>query len=234
MYRSNSFTGGSDGTTISTANSGGQSGDAWTTVAGSMAYEADNATGHRSPLVCLWASNADRLRWGGLTFSGRQLWLRQYLYFTANPSGGSEQVANINNEGAGITNCFVFINTLGNMHLGDTTSATYVNTTSTINLNSWFRYELFVEVGTTSSNGQTELRLYNSPDSHTPTETVVNTGLNLHTTMTDRISWTRSGGANFYSDSHAVTDGGWTGPDPYGSPTSPQVSTAGLIRASTW
>jgi hypothetical protein len=234
MFLSNHFSGGSDGTTITTGNSGGISGDAWTSVAGVPAFEADNATGHRAPLVCLWASSSDRLRWGGVTFSGRQLWVRQYLYFTANPSGGSEQPLNINNEGGGFTNAFVYINTTGHFHVADTNNVTHSDTTSTINLNAWIRYEFFVNIGTTTSNGSYELRMYNDPDSFTPTETMSGSGLNFNTTLPDRISWVRNQGTNFYSDSHAVTDTGWIGPDPYGNPTTPKVSTAGLVRASTW
>lgn len=232
MWRENNFSGGTDGVTITTGNSGGTSGDAWSTVAGAPAYEADNATGLRAPMSCLWTSNSDRLRWGGLTFAARRFWIRQYLYFTANPAT-DEQPLNVNHEGSGITNCALFVTTAGKLALNNTAGSQVGITTNSISLNQWIRYEIQIDIGTTTSNSAFELRLYNSPDSFTVTETVSASGLNFETTLTDRISWVRS--ANTYqSDSHAVTDTGWPGPSPYGSPTNPKVSFSAVNRAGSW
>lgn len=234
MYLSNNFSGGTDGTTISTANSGGVSGDAFNTVAGTMAFENTNATGLRAPMSCQWNSTSDRLRWTGITFTGRQVWCRQYLYFASNPAA-DEQPLNINHEtGPSITNLALLVTSTGKVAVNDSTGAQVGITTNSISLNQWIRYEVACNVGTTTSNGSFELRLYNSPDSFTATETVTGSSLNLETTLPDRVSWVRSTATTYQSTAHAITDQGWPGPYPYGSPTNPNVSFAATMRAGSW
>lgn len=232
MFLSNNFSGGTDGTTISTANSGGTSGDAWGTVAGTMAYENTNATGLRAPMSCQWNSTSDRLRWTAITLAARQVWCRQYLYFSANP-GTDEQPLNINHESPSTTNLALFITTTGKVAVNDSTGAQVGLTTNSISLNQWIRYEILCTVGTTTSNGSFELRLYNDPDSFTATETVTASSLNLETALPDRISWVRSTATTFQSSAHAATDQGWPGPYPYGSPTNPMVSFSAVQRAGS-
>lgn len=213
MLLRNSFNGGTDGVTITTLNSGGTSGDAFGSTNGTPKFESDNATGFRSPMTCLFTtSSSDILRWTGITLAARDIWVREYIYFTANP-GSSGSVVNINNLGAGTTNMAVFVDTNGKVAVNDTTNAQVGLTTTSITLNSWVRIEALCSTGTTTSNGSFTLRLFNTTESFTPTETISASGLNFTTTLPDRVSWTFCSGATSYqADDFAATDNTWLGP----------------------
>ncbi len=209
----NSFSGGSDGTIITTANSGGASGDSFGSTNGSPKFESDNATGWRSPMTCLLtASTSDIIRWPGIALAGRDIWIREYIYFTANPSSSATFI-NINSQSAGTSSMVVVVDTNGKIAVNDTTGAQVGLTTTSITLNGWVRVEAYCHTGTTTGNGEFELRLYNTADSLTPTETISASSLNFSTTLPDRISWTfHSGATTYQADDLAVSDTGWNGP----------------------
>jgi len=101
---------------------------------------------------------------------------RNYLYATANPPGSFRVVKDITG-GALI----VYIQADGTIQSYDTVGGLLYTTTNSIALNQWVRIEWHWIHSTTV--GQGELKLFNNPDSSTPTETVIsaankNTGAN--------------------------------------------------------
>lgn len=233
MFRSNTFSGGSDGTTITTGNSGGVSGDAFSTVSGSPAFEVDNASGFRGPMTGKFTTTSDRVRFDSFSLAARDVWMRQYMYITANPS--AETITTFIAQVAGTNNLMVLISTSGKLVIHDVNSVQVGITSASVNTNAWFRVEVFTHTGTTTSNGSFEARLYNSPDSFTATETISGSGLDLSTSVPDRVSFACNTGFTSYQiDDVAITDTDWIGPSPYGNPTNPRVSTAALVRSSTW
>src|SRR5215467_10547633 len=89
----NSAEGGTNGTTVSTGNSGGASGnafDALLTTNATVAY--DNAHAHSGALSVKFATAGTAANWAveWTTSMGTlsQVWFRLYVYFTANPAAG--------------------------------------------------------------------------------------------------------------------------------------------------
>lgn len=233
MFRSNTFSGGTDGVTLTAGNTGGVSGDPFDTFAGTPQFESDNATGARGPMTVKFADSAARIRWDGFSLAGRDIWVREYFYLTANPS--SSDIVTFIAQTTGTNNMTIFVDNNGKIAVNDTTGAQVGLSSTSVNLNAWFRLEVFCHTGTTTSNGEFEVRLYNSPDSFTITETVSGTGNNFSTTVPNRVSWPGGTGIGVYQgDDFAITDTGWIGPSPYGSPTNPRVSFSAVQRAGSW
>jgi hypothetical protein len=101
---------------------------------------------------------------------------RIYLYATAFPAASFRVVLDITGN-----NQLCFINDTGKIRGFDTLGAPVYTTTNSIALNQWVRIEWhWIHSATV---GQGEVKLFNSPDSATPTETVTsaadkNTGAN--------------------------------------------------------
>lgn len=209
----NTFNGGTDGTTITPANSGGASGDTFGSANGTPKFESDNVSGLRSPMACLFTtSTTDVVRWTGITLAAREIWLREYIYFTGNPSS-SDFFIGINNLGAATNNLLVYVDTNGKIAVNDAANNQVGLTTASITLNSWVRLEVYCLTGTTTANGAFEVRLFNTTESMTPTETISGSGLNFTTTVPDRISWAyHSGVASYQADDFEASDTGWIGP----------------------
>ncbi|TMR97893.1 hypothetical protein [Nonomuraea basaltis] len=83
MLRKNSFNGGTAGTSVTTANSGGSSGDAFQSVNGSPTYVA--ATGTRAPLAAL-LNDPDTVTWQNIVTAGREMWVRGYVQLASLPA----------------------------------------------------------------------------------------------------------------------------------------------------
>src|ERR1043166_7445448 len=89
--KSNSNEGGTDTTTITTGNSGGASGDAWSTVTvttAAITFSVDHAAhGTLSMKIANVASpTSTRTDWTGVGGGSADIWFRHYLYMAANPS----------------------------------------------------------------------------------------------------------------------------------------------------
>src|ERR1044072_6100681 len=83
MLFRNSFNAGTAGTVITTANSGGGSGDAFTSITGTPTCVA--ATGTRAPLAAEIGDD-DSVAWRNWVLTGRELWIRAYVRFASLPS----------------------------------------------------------------------------------------------------------------------------------------------------
>jgi hypothetical protein len=165
---SNTFEGGSDGTTISPANSGGASGDAFdvvtTGVGSTQTFSIEQeAHGSLSAKLTTPASSptATRMEWTGLGSITGSLWIRFYLYRTALPSGNFIPIAVRTNAAAASAN-FLFTST-GKMNMQNAAGTSQgASTGPSMSLNQWVRVEIRILSSTTV--GEAVMRLYNTPD----------------------------------------------------------------------
>lgn len=245
MLLKNNFNGGSNGTTISTANSGGTSGDAFQTVTSAPAYTTTNATGTHAPLVAQLV-NVDELYWTGLTFTGRTLWARAYIYLTAYPTAPAGSILTIGTSGS-TGGGRLRINNTGTLFVANPSFSTLtgMTTSAPVPLNQWVRVELMVTVGTTTSNGVAELRVYHSADSSTPTQTLSGSNFNLGTVLPTQVLFTGPAASAMYLDDIATTDVNWLGPNQLNvsfapervestwSLPAPSISTGSTVALST-
>lgn len=165
----NSFEGGTSGTSVSSGNSGGLSGNAFDSVTigtgATVAY--DNTHPAHGFLGCKIATSgtsaAALLTWSTSMGSQTTIWYRVDCYFTANPSvaarifRASQTAANLC---AGVD-----ITTAGKVQVFDANNTQITISTATIPLNQPFRVEGFITGNLTT--GQTESKLFKTLDSTT-------------------------------------------------------------------
>ena len=212
----NSFEGGTSGTTITTGNSGGASGNACdaTTIGSGATLAFDNthaAHGTLAMKVATVASAASHFDWTTSMGTQTTVWFRTYLYVTANPAAGIRFFRTL----TGSTLCgAVALATTGHLQAinsGGTSSGT---TTNAISLNQWIRVEGFITNSATV--GQVGISLFNSPDSTTATETLT-TAANLNTNAQANAyqfgTATVTNGGPFWMDDIGLSSTGYLNPD---------------------
>lgn len=201
----NKFSGGTNGTVITTGNSGGASGNAFTSKTGSPTFSSTNATGKRAPMVCTMpAAGSYCDAQYDFTMSGRTVYSRAYMRLTAYP-----ETPEISFTAEAMS---VIVTETGIVQLGNyDTEAILLELAEEIPLNQWVRLELRVQYGTTTSNGQAELRLYLTADSETLSDSDSATGINTGTTVTNFAYWKNWVGVAHQIDDLAVSDEGWIG-----------------------
>lgn len=179
----NSFEGGSNGGTVSAANSGGTSGNAFDSVTigalASVTYSAAHAAhGSLSCSIATGSPTANALlTWTTSLTAGTvpQVWFRAYFYLTA--YSGNLRVIRAQNGG---TLCgAVAFNASAKVSLLDSTGTGQKTSTTSLPANQWFRIEGFV-IGS-ATVGQVQAQIYLADDSPTPTETLT-TAATLNTT----------------------------------------------------
>ncbi|MEU8196332.1 hypothetical protein AB0C10_21350 [Microbispora amethystogenes] len=217
MLKKNSLSGGTNGATITTANSGGVSGSAFDEIFGSPKYTTTNAIGGRAPMVAQFAYG-DSLGWT-FTLGARTFWTRAYIYITGSPDS-SYNIMRDAADGIRLTLSTSRILTLTN---GGFTPTTFLTATTAIPTNQWVRIEVKVTYGTTTSNGSCELRIYTSADSSTAADTKTASGVNTGTTPATGLQWAYISGASHYIDDLAVTDVDWIGPASISQEVTPGV-----------
>ena len=144
------------------------------TASADTAITYDDTVAHSGTLSCLIATTTGASgdcfgEWtsaGLLADAAAQQWYRLYLYMTANPAANHQVFAMLV---SGTRAADVVITTSGTLSVRNTSGTPIVTTTSTVPLNAWFRIEGYIT--SNASTGQVELKLFNSPDSATPTET---------------------------------------------------------------
>jgi hypothetical protein len=213
----NSFEGGTNGTTITAGNSGGTSGNAFdTTSTGAGATTAfDNTHAAHGSLSCEIATTSSatsNVQWAASMGTQAQVWFRLYLYFTANPAAAI-RVFSVNN---GTVAAFLRITTTGQLVMVNGNGTVAITTsTATIPLNQWFRVEGFVLASL--SVGQTELKLYSTADSVTPTETDTsaannNLGVSTLTNYLFGITSATPSVVAYWQDNLGLSSTGYLGP----------------------
>lgn len=232
----NSLEGGTDGTAVTTGNSGGASGKAFSFVTpstgGTIAYAALDAlagalcaqltqpTAANQPVVVGWTAAANATSFAA----------RYYVRLTGYPDAilDAIQIRTI----AGANSCSVTISPTGQVGLRNNAGTTYGATTAVMALNTWYRIE--VQGSSLGSAGATVLavQLYEG-HSTTPVETV-STSAATTTNLAGMVRFGRSSVANLATwkqDDHAVEFGDSTPIGPSG--TVPVTATASLAVTAT-
>lgn len=236
----NGFESGTNGTTITTANSsysaigGTAMGNAFdVTDSTSDTLVFDNTHAAHGTYSCKLATGATAenvyVGWTtSISMTGSQIWYRLYLYFTANP-GTAFRILLINSSGG--TNIAVVVNTGGTLRVNNSAGSQISVTTASIPLNQWFRVEGYCICSATV--GQSQLILYDTADSTTPTETdttaaTQNTGAGPVTgAYFGETGTTIADLGPYWQDDVGVTDQGYLGPSQYtGSPSAAVTLTA--------
>lgn len=232
MLKKNTFNGGSNGTSITTGNSGGTSGDAFQEVSGAT-YSSTNATGSRAPLVAQLTSSGYVL-WN-ITPSQRDIYVAAYYYLTSYPSSSWETAIWLR-AGSFNDNAQIRLQSDGRIQVSGSDFTVILTTSSAIPLNQWVRIEAKITIGTTNSNGAVDLRIY-SGDSPTPLETKTATGVNTNINLPVEV-WFRAPGVACYLDDVGISDEGWLTPPVQevqvaGSDTATVTTTAGVALRIT-
>jgi len=235
----NTAEGGSNGTTVTTGNSGGSSGDAWsavdiqsgvtgtfssTTAAhGSLSYSVDVAA----------SGNTGYFAWTGL--SAGTLFVRAYVNIAANPPANMNILRVLNGTTAIAT---VRINSTGKIGCLRSTGTLWGTSTNSIPLGAWFRIEIMAD----AVGGEMEVRLYLSDEnSSTATETLSVFGsLGFSTGTALRCGVVSNVGASdaeiLYLDNISISDVDWIGPTSSGTTVTPstvaQTATTNAATAS--
>lgn len=153
IYR-NTLEGGTDGLAISTANSGGASGNAFTAVASPISFSTEQAHAGSLSMKPSVAANQSYVRWG---FSGtRSLAFRAYVYCTT--AHTAEYIINrLDVGGNSVVAAVIGSNSMLRIKSGGTYQWT---ASSTFPLNQWVRIEFLTEIGTSANDGKARLAYY--------------------------------------------------------------------------
>jgi hypothetical protein len=183
---SNSAEGGSNGTGVTTGNSGGGSGDAWTSVSlgasTSATYDSTNPM-HGSLAYSLAQStntgSGALLRWNVSGVSSNFLRVRFYLN-TAAFFSAAGIMCWVTDPTNATPIARIGMNTSGKFLVQQATASTLFTGTTTIPTSTWIRVEMIVIAGTTTTNGTIKFAWYLG-DSATAQETFTNAATNTGT-----------------------------------------------------
>ncbi|WP_171075084.1 hypothetical protein [Nonomuraea basaltis] len=219
MLRRNSFNGGTAGTSVTTANSGGSSGDAFQSVNGSPTYVA--ATGTRAPLAAL-LNDPDTVTWQNIVTAGREMWVRGYVQLASLPAS-EDWFLELNfqpTSGSPTAVGRLTVSPSGTIaYRVDISDPILCSVPASVTAGQWVRLELRVLVGTTSSNGAVNLWVYQSVEAAATTLQASATGVNTGTALINEAAFVYMPGVTLTCDDFAVTDQGKLGPAYPANPT---------------
>jgi hypothetical protein len=219
---SNTLDGGTNTGAITTANSGGGSGDAFTGVvdpSGLLTYSNVQARGTLSMRMIQPATTDDAwVRWQTLGSLTGDLFNEVYIWLPSNPS--SAQCLVQWRDSGGVFLGRIQINTTGTVQLRAEAVGAIATTTATIALSQWIRIEARFRAHATL--GQAELKLFNTdPEATSPTETISASNVNTANAGAGNIDEIRVGSVistggspstTTYYDNIAVATDTWIGP----------------------
>ncbi|TYB71234.1 hypothetical protein FXF51_02005 [Nonomuraea sp. PA05] len=208
MLRRNSFNGGTAGTSVTVANSGGTSGDAFQVTNGSPTYVA--ATGTRAPLAAS-LNDPDTVQWRNIVTAGRELWIRTYVMFASLPSA-EDWWFELNQQATSTAVARLTVGPTGTIAIRrDINNPILCSIPAAVTAGQWARIEARVLVGTTTTNGQVNLWVYQTPEAATTTLQASATGVNVGTTLIDEAAVVYLPGYTLTADDFAVSDQGKLG-----------------------
>jgi hypothetical protein len=214
----NDFEGGTNGVAITTSNAGGVGNtqfDQVTVSAGDGAVNFSNAHPGHGTLGMLCQTGATLgeayVMWstalGGATGT---VWLRAYLYLTANPGTQTRlfRWLNVSNVRGSVQ-----ISTTGKLLTTDSAGSTVATMGNSVPLNQLVRVEAFCTGD--AAAGVLECKLFDSPESTTPLETLSNSLLNTGGTI-DRVRFGQTGtgiaNVTYYLDDVGASTSAYLGP----------------------
>lgn len=222
MLIRNNFDGGTNGTGMTTGNTGGSSGDAFSAVEAAAIFSNEQK---KSGTLSMKPSSAAVSSYGRWAVGEKNIAVRMYVYMTAAHSADynllqfrSDTTTNIASvRMTGASNLRLYLH-------GSSSNAW--TSTATFPLNQWVRVEVYIKMGTTTSNGEARIAYYLGDSTTAVQDSGALTGLNVRGDLTNTghvfIGKTGSGayGGNFYLDSVALNAGtdfpsgsGLIGPD---------------------
>jgi hypothetical protein len=214
----NTFEGGTDGVTISTANSGGGSGDAFDAVTGAatIVYDDDAPAPLIGTMSCHIAATTGQtgiLDWTASWQTSTEVWRRIYIYKTNNPTNSTVIMSLLNGAALG---CDVRVTSTGTIQFRDGNQVARATSTALAN-DSLHRIEWRILHSTTV--GRIEGRIFSGANAQgsTPDQTLGSPSTNRDTatqstrTFTGVISNPGAAGLDIYYDNVAITDGDWLG-----------------------
>lgn len=177
----NNFEGGTDGTTITAANSGGTSGNAFNTVSvvsgGTLQYS--NAQVFNGSLAARMRTGATSgnidMRWAGSYVTQAEDYGRLYLYFTAIPNVQNSAIVQVWDS---ILNASfrIRINTTGKIAILAPSGSVLATSTTTLVAGQWYRIEWHVHADADINLGYIEVQIFTNPNGTTPDETLGGSG----------------------------------------------------------
>lgn len=212
------FETGTAGNTVSAADAG--SANAWNDKASgagsTLTYSATQAYGTLSAQCILDAGGGESwVAWNSATIgtSLTEVWGRIYMYFTSLPTGGVAFWVRGFDTGSRAWESY--IDTLGHINVRDQGGTNRGVGTVAISTGQWIRLEYHVQNSTTA--GLVEVKLFNSADSATASETITSTGSFSTLSRTDLL---RTGASvqtghvsnTVYIDNVLLNDTGYPGP----------------------
>jgi len=217
MLLTNTAEGGTNGVTVSAANSGGASGNPWNTVTatGTLIYSNAQAMhGNLSYSIVTTTSASAFMFWNStsITISTKVMYSRCYIYFAIEPPFTGRFMQFMNSSAQLIGG--VGINVSNQLAIRNSVDAVIATSTTTVPTNAWFRVELYTFSSATV--GQVEVKIFLDPHSTTPTETLTTSA--TENTRGDDIKaalFGLAGGtanADLYMDSMATQETGYLGP----------------------
>src|SRR5690606_21928457 len=136
------------------------------------------------------------------------VYIAAYWYFTSYPS--TDEFFTWVNAGSFVPHLQLLLTGTGLISVEGGSFNTLFTTNNAIPLNQWVRIEARVTIGTTTSNGAVELRVYLG-DSSTPLEVRTATGVNTNTVLPTEV-WFQAPGVACYLDDVGISDEGWLTP----------------------
>lgn len=220
--KANNFNGGTDGTTITTGNSGGVSGDALEEVTNSPVFS--NTQAHSATLSARFpASSFTGL---GFELSATTFWIRFYAWLPQNQNSALVRLWSL----ANATGSYLGgIGTKANGNLDLFCGGATVDVAGAIALNQWIRIE--AKFSTTTG---AEVWLYNSPESGTPTANATTSANMGETCATQELIRSSATTAFSYFDDFAVSNDGLIGPAVDPVVRNPVIAATAVQRASRW
>lgn len=216
MELTNTAEGGTSGITVTTANSGGASGDAWDAVviagASTLTYsDVQSVHGDLAYAVNGGGSGGATIQWTtSLGASPTELYGRLYLYLPGNPASNLILIQCSGNAGNAWR---IVVTTAGLVSLRNASNAEVAASTTAVSTGQWVRLEWHVVI-TSGTTGDLTARLFNSTEALISTETVTASGITMQSEFTT-LRHGDFGGATtaaFYLDSITVNDVAFAGP----------------------
>jgi hypothetical protein len=214
VARGNSFEGGSNGVTLTQGgggNTGGASGDVLDTVDATGTVTFSTAQAAHGSVSMLVSTGVSALAYGGYTLSSATTdYVRCYIRLTALP--GVVQILTRYLSGAS-QSLRVNVKAAGTLEVRDAGNSVVGTTTSAVSINTWWRLEMFTTFSATV--GAVQLRLYNTADGTSITDSLNLSGLTLTANATALRFGVGAAAASVpttYYDDIAVEGATWHGP----------------------
>ncbi|MER6892029.1 hypothetical protein, partial [Streptomyces halstedii] len=237
MQLVNGADGGTQGLTVTPANSGGASGNAWNAVAGTpnIVYDGAHARGALAyKLDVAAATTPHQVVWTSASMGAvTQLYGRLYLWTAAHPVTNRLGLVRFMNGASQAAR--LILQTDGTLQLTDAGNAAELNTTTPIATGQWVRVEwrvVFVATG-----AAVEVRLFNDADSTVATQVVSGTASGIGAACDSvQIGAYLNGLASSWTawlDSIELNDTGFPGPLPDDEPEGTGAITGAVTLAGS-